>query len=121
MNTFKIDENLPKDAAILLREHGYDAMTVGEQGLAGTQDPQLLRICREEDRVLITLDLDFANVRVYPPMQHLGVVVMRPPRQDKATVMGMLRQLLPVLDSTSIDRQLWIVEPERLRVWQEHD
>ena len=118
MTAFKIDENLAREAAALLRVHGFDALTVGEQKLRGTQDPQLLRVCGDEGRVLITLDMDFANIRVYRPTEHLGIIVLRPPRQDKTTVLEMLRRLLPMLDSESISQQLWIVENDRVRVWQ---
>jgi hypothetical protein len=36
--TFKIDENLPKDPAVLLRNHGFGAETVREENLAGAGD-----------------------------------------------------------------------------------
>ena len=32
---FKIDENLPREVAALLRDAGHDAMTVVDQGLGG--------------------------------------------------------------------------------------
>jgi hypothetical protein len=32
---FKTDENLPIEAATLLRQHGHDALTVSDQSLAG--------------------------------------------------------------------------------------
>jgi hypothetical protein len=36
---FKIDENLPIEVAVALREAGHDAMSVVEQGSAGTRMP----------------------------------------------------------------------------------
>ena len=36
---FKLDENMPKDAAILLKKVGHDVMDVVEEGLAGHKDP----------------------------------------------------------------------------------
>jgi len=35
--------------------------------------------------VLMTLDLDFANVQAYPPKSHPGIVVFRSKSQDKST------------------------------------
>ncbi|MEB3191501.1 MAG: DUF5615 family PIN-like protein [Snowella sp.] len=58
---FKIDENLPTEFAEILQECGYDAMTVYQQKLKGEKDPILLEICQQEGRILVTLDLDFAN------------------------------------------------------------
>ncbi|MEM1013581.1 MAG: DUF5615 family PIN-like protein, partial [Planctomycetota bacterium] len=52
---FKIDENLPQEAAALLREAGYDAVTVIDQGLEGGADDPLAEICRAEGRALVTL------------------------------------------------------------------
>ena len=60
---FKIDENLPIEFVEILQEYGYDAMTVHQQKLKGEKDPILLEICQQEGRILVTLDLDFANIR----------------------------------------------------------
>lgn len=38
---FKVDENLPVEAADLLREAGHEADTVLEEGLCGTEDEVL--------------------------------------------------------------------------------
>ena len=38
---FKTDENLPLQAAELLRSAGHDADSVLDEGLSGTSDPNL--------------------------------------------------------------------------------
>jgi predicted nuclease of predicted toxin-antitoxin system len=58
---FKIDENLPVEAAVLLREAGHDALTVHEEGLRGALDPKLREACAAEARAPITFDLDFSD------------------------------------------------------------
>jgi predicted nuclease of predicted toxin-antitoxin system len=63
---FKVDESLPVEAADLLRHVGYDAITVLEERLGGASDPDIGSVCQDEERVLITLDTDFADIRVYP-------------------------------------------------------
>lgn len=74
---FKTDENLPLEAAGLLRQAGRDAATILEQQMGGDPDENVASACRREDRVLVTLDLDFADLRTYPPESHPGVVVLR--------------------------------------------
>ncbi|MGQ0594828.1 MAG: DUF5615 family PIN-like protein [Gammaproteobacteria bacterium] len=69
---FKIDENLPVEIAALLEEAGYDATTVLDQELEGSADPHIASVCRKEDRALVTLDIDFADIRTYPPNQYPG-------------------------------------------------
>jgi predicted nuclease of predicted toxin-antitoxin system len=63
---FKVDENLPREAQALLLNAGHDAQTVYGERLAGHPDTTIFDVCLNEDRVLITLDLDFSDIRQYP-------------------------------------------------------
>jgi predicted nuclease of predicted toxin-antitoxin system len=112
---FKIDQNLPAEYAALLREAGFEADTVDDEGLSGADDLDISGRGRAEGRVLVTLDLGFSDIRSYPPQEYSGIVVLRSKAQDKITLISMLRRLLPVLQKRSPERQLWIVEPDRIR------
>ena len=59
----KLDENMPEDAAEILTAAGHDTTTALRQGLGGSPDSDVATACRAEDRALITLDTDFADVR----------------------------------------------------------
>ena len=113
---FKVDENLPIDVADLLASAGYDALTVLDQRLVGEADTRILDICRQEERTLITLDLDFSDVRSYPPKEHFGLLVLRLHRQDKAYVLETIRRVIPLFEQETIEHHLWIVEENRIRV-----
>lgn len=112
---FKVDENLPAEHAALLRKADHEADTVAEQKLSGSDDSTLAERCRREDRILLTLDLDFANVQAYPPKSHSGIVVFRPNFQDKLTLISLMERMLPVLSRRSPRQELWIVEQDRIR------
>ena len=74
----KVDEALPRAAVQMLRRHGHDAVSVAEQGMGGTKDPDLWQAVQAEDRFLVTADKGFADVRSYPPGTHDGVMLLRP-------------------------------------------
>jgi predicted nuclease of predicted toxin-antitoxin system len=116
---FKIDENLPTEYAPILREAAFEADTVSDEKLSGAGDSVLSERCRAEDRVLMTLDLDFANVQAYPPKSHPGIVVFRSKSQDKPTLVPLLKRMVPALLQFSPKHQLWIVEPDRFRYREE--
>ncbi len=78
----KIDENLPAECAEILSHGGLQADTVADEGLTGADDSALAAGSRSEGRVLVTRDLDFANIRAYPPAEYAGIIVLRPKRQD---------------------------------------
>lgn len=99
----------------ILRDAGFEADTVVEQKLSGTDDLILFEHCRIEGRVLMTLDLDFANVQAYPPKSHSGIVVFRTKSQDKRTLIELLERVIHALKQRSPEGQLWIVEHDRLR------
>ncbi len=74
---FKIDENLPVAVAELCNELGHNTITVAEQSLGGKSDTEIATACRFEKRALVTLDVDFADIRTYPPEDFYGLIVLR--------------------------------------------
>lgn len=113
---FKVDESLPVEVAMMLRDAAHDAVTVAEQDLRGESDVLLAEAVRRENRALITLDLDFADIRAYPPEDYAGIIVMRVGRQGKAQVLGVFERILPLLDREPLTRHLWIVDEQTIRV-----
>jgi predicted nuclease of predicted toxin-antitoxin system len=113
---FKIDQNLPIEAADLLTAAGHDAVTVYQQSLGGAPDERIVEVCKEEDRILITADLDLSDIRRYPPSQTPGYILLRLPRQSKQALLDLLAKAIPMLALRPIDGRLWIVEPDRLRI-----
>lgn len=112
---FKTDENLPLQAAAAIREAGFDVESVWDEALSGASDELIASAVQDERRVLITLDLDFANIRAYPPECYTGIVVLRPKTQDIPTVVDYVRKLLAVLPHRSPAGELWIVQENRVR------
>ena len=113
---FKLDENLPRDAETLLRDAGHDVQTVLEERLGGNADPRVLDACRAESRILITLDLDFSDIRLYPPASHNGIWVLRPRTQSVDGTLTLLRGVLGVLQNEPTQSRLWVVEPGQVRI-----
>jgi predicted nuclease of predicted toxin-antitoxin system len=111
----KIDENLPSECAEILRDGGFEADTVADELLTGADDSAIASRSRAEGRVLITLDLDFANIRAYPPAEYHGIVILRPKRQDKHAVLALVHGIALILANRVPGGEPWIVEPDRIR------
>lgn len=112
----KLDENVPVDLAVLLAAAGHDVMTVYDENLQGAPDDRLVDECQHESRVLMTLDMGFADIRTYPPGSNAGIVVLRPPQQDRKSLLNLVERLVPLLESTTPSRSLWIVAEDRVRI-----
>jgi predicted nuclease of predicted toxin-antitoxin system len=113
---FKLDENLPREAEALLRAAGHDVHTVLDEHLGGSADVRVFDASQAEDRTLITFDLDFSDVRLYPPASHNGIWVLRPHTQSIDNALALLRGALVALENEPAQGQLWIIEPGRVRI-----
>jgi predicted nuclease of predicted toxin-antitoxin system len=54
-----LDQGMPRSAAILLRQSGFDAVHTGEIGMAEAEDSQILAKASQEKRIMVTLDSAF--------------------------------------------------------------
>jgi predicted nuclease of predicted toxin-antitoxin system len=113
---FKIDENLPIDVSLILKDFGYDSITIIDQNLSGAEDQKIAQVCERENRILITLDIHFSDIRRYPPSQFPGIIILRLTRQDKYQILQMMRKIIKLLDKEKIDRKLWIVSENKIRI-----
>ena len=113
---FKIDENLPNEAAKLLQEEEHDTETVYDEALQGRSDSEVAQVLQQEGRILVTLDRGFGNLSEYPPHDFPGFLVLRPRWQDKDHVLDLLRRVIPVLSQERLQNHLWIVEEARIRI-----
>jgi predicted nuclease of predicted toxin-antitoxin system len=112
----KVDEHLPASVAALLRERGYDADTVIEEGLAGSTDEDLLVAAREEDRMIVTLDRGFGDIRRYPPGSHPGIVVLRLTDESALATRAAVIQLLDNHDLEDLRGTIAVVQHGSLRI-----
>lgn len=113
---FKIDENLPVDVVHLLQGGGHDARSLMDQHLAGHPDVDVTAMCQTEKRALVTLDLDFSDIRSYPPEDYFGIIVLRPGLQAVSSILRLTARATALLASETLMGRLWIVDEHRIRI-----
>jgi len=90
-----------------------------QEGLQGIADQQLYLVCCQEQRCLVTLDLDFSDVTRFPPERTAGIFVIRVPRNPSLAILeGLVRQLLKASEQIELKGKLLIVEVGRIRLHQ---
>jgi len=116
---FKLDENFGRRTQQIFHAAGHDVLTVLDQELNCCSDDQLYKVCCSEQRCLVTLDLDFADVTRFPPEESGGIVVIRVPKNPSLALLEQLiHQFLKSLIQISIKNNLWVVEVGRIRIHQ---
>jgi predicted nuclease of predicted toxin-antitoxin system len=118
----KVDENIGRSGVELLREGGHDVMTVTDQELSGAAEERIFQVCRSERRTLVTLDRDFGHVPRFPLKQTAGIVVLELGGPASLPLLReRIRASIVLAKTRSIEGELWIVEPGRVRVRLEKD
>lgn len=112
----KVDEDLPRAAVQMLRDRGYDADSVVEQGLGGLKDPPLWQAVQAEQRLLVTADKGFGDIRICPPGTHAGVLLLRPAQDGIRPVLELLERVLASYDLEVLARTVAVVTPHGIRI-----
>ncbi|MCX7993668.1 MAG: DUF5615 family PIN-like protein [Fimbriimonadales bacterium] len=116
---FLIDEDLPHTLTDIFAAAGYEALHVREVGLRGMPDEQIAAYAQTHHLCLVTADLGFADVRIYPPAQYAGIVVLRVPTSaSKATLQQLIEEWLQSGQVEKAQGNLTIIEPGRVRIKQ---
>jgi len=96
MSTFsvKLDENLSQSHAEFLSGAGYLAERVTDEGMSGADDLMVWQRVVAEGRFFVTLDLDFADIRRFPPGSHPGILLLRPRSRSRTAVLEILERIV---------------------------
>ena len=104
------------DVAAWLRDQGHDAVHLRDQGLHRLDDPAIVVKAASEERVLLTCDLDFAEIVALSGHHTVSVVLFRlasmRPRRVIERLSRVLMQSSPALSAGAVV----VVEEARHRV-----
>ena len=112
----KLDENLSRHLKEPLAQLDHDVTTALEEGLLGKLDMEIGAAAKSEDRMIFTLDLDFADLRKFPPGSHPGIILFRPRSMGPLAVNESVLRFAQQTELGELAGCLAIVEPHRIRV-----
>lgn len=115
---FLVDEDLPLSICDSLRQFGHEACDIRNLGMRGAKDWQVADYARKHELCLLTGDLDFANIRNYPPQDYAGLVVLKVPKTvSPAYIRQLLESFLQRKDLVGrMNGKLAIVGPAQVRI-----
>jgi predicted nuclease of predicted toxin-antitoxin system len=112
----KLDENLSRHLRQRLSTLGHDVTTAADQELLAQPDTAIAAAARVDGRMLFTLDLEFGDLRKYPPGTHPGIILFRPRSLGPLAVTQFIEAFVRDTDLQLLTRCVVIVEPTRVRV-----
>ncbi len=112
----KLDENLSRH---LLSAPGllqHDVTTAAEEGLLSQPDATIAAAANGEGRMLLTLDLEFADLRKYSPGRHPGIILFRPRSFGPLAVNRFVEEFVQDTNLEQLANCVAVVDPARVRV-----
>jgi predicted nuclease of predicted toxin-antitoxin system len=112
----KLDENLPRQLAVVLRQLSHDVETVIDEGLAGHLDADVWRAAQREFRFLITQDMDFSDSRKFAPGTHCGLLLVRLRSPSRNALIQRVVTLFQTQEVSEWERCFVVATERKLRV-----
>ncbi len=112
----KLDENLPSSLRSALVALGHDVDTVEDEGVAGGADLMVWAAAQEGERLLVTQDLDFSDLRQFTPGTHAGVLVVRLAHPSRRALMAFIERLFQTEEVASWVGCLVVASDAKVRV-----
>ncbi len=112
----KLDENLSRHLKLVLAELGHDVLTAADENLLSHPDTEIARAAKNEQRMLLTLDVEFADLRKYPPGSHPGVILFRPLSLSPLSVNAFITDFVRRTDLDKLAACVAVVDPVHVRV-----
>jgi predicted nuclease of predicted toxin-antitoxin system len=112
----KLDENLSRHLKPALANFGHDVLTVADEDLLSHSDTEVAAVSFREGRMIFTLDVEFADLRKYPPGKHPGIILFRPPSFGPRSVNRFIVDFVGATDLTELQSCVAIVDANRVRV-----
>lgn len=114
---FLVDANLPRSLVDLISRLNHQVEFVRDVGMSDAPDSAVAERAQKTGAILLTRDLDFADIRNYPPERYPGIVVLRLPDDVVAAEIVSVaeRFLREASFASQISARLAIVERDRVR------
>jgi predicted nuclease of predicted toxin-antitoxin system len=89
-----LDQGIPRDAAAMLRERGYECTHVGEIGKSRAADEEILAWSLQQEAAVVTLDADFHTMLAVSGAAGPSVIRIRRQGLDALAVVGLIEIML---------------------------
>jgi predicted nuclease of predicted toxin-antitoxin system len=112
---FLVDENISHRTLKFLKELSYDVKGVPEH-LKGSDDETIVNLAIEDDRFVITLDLDFGRIYYFSKREGVGIIVLRIRLPTVERVNPVLENFFRTVNLEEFGKCLIILDEKKFRV-----
>jgi predicted nuclease of predicted toxin-antitoxin system len=112
---FLIDMPLSPELANWLNQQGHDAVHASKVGLDRASDTEILERARNEQRVVITADLDYPRFLALAQAEGPGLILFRGGNYSEQESLDRLKRALETIPNQELPNSIVVIEKERIR------
>ena len=112
---FLVDMPLSPSLTHWLVQQGHDAVHASQVGLSCAPDAKVLEYARDEQRVVITADLDYPRLLALAQEEGPGLILFRGGNYSEQEVVEGFRQVFKTVKSEELPTSIIVIEKERIR------
>jgi predicted nuclease of predicted toxin-antitoxin system len=112
---FLIDMQLSPALANWLQEKGNDARHVYAVGLGRASDEEILKLARDENRIVITADLDYPRLLALTSASGPGLVLFRGGDFSEKQIIDLMNRVFNAIPEKEFNTSLIVVDRKKIR------
>ena len=113
---FLVDMNLSPRIVIDLSQQDWDILRVSQVLPMDTEDSEILEFARQENRVIITQDLDFSSLLALGGYEKPSLITFRLSVPEPETITRKLLELLPYIEDRLAEGCAVTIDDRKVRV-----
>jgi predicted nuclease of predicted toxin-antitoxin system len=99
-----------------LREQKHDAIHLRERGFHRIEDPEIFEIATNDERILLTFNLDFEEILAYSQDKFISTIIFRLKNAKSKFVIQRLKNAISILLTHESEPLILLVEEQRIRI-----
>src|SRR3990172_2438059 len=112
---FLVDMPLSPELAVWLTQQGHDAVHAIVAGLDRAPDEVILECARNEQRVVVTADLDYPRLLALAQTEGPGLILFRGGNYSEQEALDRLRIALETIPNEELPSSIVVIEKRRIR------
>jgi predicted nuclease of predicted toxin-antitoxin system len=114
----KVLLDMPVSTVLLevLHSHGHEGVHASQIGQSRASDHKLLQLARQQQRVIVTADLDFPRLLALSLAQGPGIILFRGGNYSDREMCQLLDRVLTEVSPDTLERSICVVDQTRIRI-----
>jgi|SRR3989338_3748197 len=114
---FFFDANIPLSLINSIKLLGHEVAHAREIGLASAPDKEIAEYAKKQKAILLTKDLEFGNLIIYPKNSHYGLFIIRLPYSFTASQFSqIIKDFLTKINPEILMNSITILELGKYRI-----